>query len=360
MNEVDYIIVGCGLAGIALCEILSEHDKTFVVFDNGSQQSSSVAAGMYNPVILKRFTPVWRAEEQLKLVPSFYKKLEEKLHKTLDYRFPLKRRFTSIEEQNQWFTAADKPRLAPFMDLELTDNDNPNVDAPHGFGTVLHTGRVFTEALVSTYQNYLREKGLLMNDSFEYEQLKVQLDGLSYQSYKAQHIVFAEGYGIKHNPFFNYLPLSGNKGEVLTVKIKGLRLKEPIKSGVFVIPLGDELYRVGATYNNHDKQKDPTEQGKAELLDKLNSFIRLPVEVIDHRAGIRPTVKDRRPLVGQHPKHKQLYVLNGFGSRGVMIAPYATKQLFNSIESNEPLEDELDIKRFENLVQEDFLSNLGS
>ena len=348
MNQVDYIIVGCGLAGIALCEILSEHDKTFVVFDNGSQQSSSVAAGMYNPVILKRFTPVWRAEEQLKLVPSFYKTLEKKLLKTLDYQFPLKRRFTSIEEQNQWFTAADKPRLSPFMDLNLTDNNNPGIDAPHGFGTVLHAGRVHTEALVIAYKKYLRDKGLLICDSFEYDQLKVKSNGLVYQSFKAYNIVFAEGYGLRQNPFFNHLPLIGNKGEVLTVEIKGLGLKAPIKSGVFVIPLGEDRYRVGATYNNFDKDKEPTLKGKEELLDKLKSFVTLPIKVINHRAGIRPTVKDRRPLVGQHPQHKQLYVLNGFGSRGVMIAPYAARLLFNKIESNEPLEDELDIKRFDN------------
>jgi len=85
-----------------------------------------------------------------------------------------------------------------------------------------------------------------------------------------------------------------------------------------------------------------------ELLNKLKSFITLPIEVIDHRAGIRPTVRDRRPLVGQHPRYNRLYVLNGFGSRGVMIAPYAAQQLFNKIESNQPLEDELDITRFDN------------
>ena len=41
--NADYIVVGCGLAGIAFCEQLKKNNKTFVVFDNYSQVSSAVA-----------------------------------------------------------------------------------------------------------------------------------------------------------------------------------------------------------------------------------------------------------------------------------------------------------------------------
>jgi len=61
MKHVDYIIVGCGLAGIAFCEQLNAANKTFIVFDNASQHSSTIAGGLYNPVVLKRFTPVWKS-----------------------------------------------------------------------------------------------------------------------------------------------------------------------------------------------------------------------------------------------------------------------------------------------------------
>lgn len=63
-------------------------------------------------------------------------------------------------------------------------------------------------------------------------------------------------------------------------------------------------------------------------------------------AGIRPTVVDRRPLVGGHPEHQNMYVLNGFGSRGVLIGPYASKQLFDYIENQTDLDPEMDIQRF--------------
>ena len=55
----------------------------------------------------------------------------------------------------------------------------------------------------------------------------------------------------------------------------------------------------------------------------------------------------RRPLVGNHAKYKQLSVLNGLGTRGVMIAPTVAKNLFHHIESGQELDNEIDIKRFE-------------
>ena len=84
--KVDYIIVGLGLAGLAFAEELITQNKSFVVYEDRSQNSSLVAGGMYNPVILKRFTPVWNAEEQLRIALGFYKKLEEKLNRDKDQK----------------------------------------------------------------------------------------------------------------------------------------------------------------------------------------------------------------------------------------------------------------------------------
>jgi len=89
--NVDYIIVGLGLAGLAFAEELSAANKTFIVFEDASQTSSLVAGGVYNPVILKRFTPVWNAKEQLKVALPFYQILEEKLNITIDEKFVIKK-----------------------------------------------------------------------------------------------------------------------------------------------------------------------------------------------------------------------------------------------------------------------------
>ncbi|NAS31465.1 FAD-dependent oxidoreductase [Flavobacteriaceae bacterium R38] len=345
---VDYIIVGLGLAGISFCEKLKEENKTFIVFDDNSQQSSGVAGGMYNPVILKRFTKVWRAKEQLDLAIPFYKKLEKRFDTQFDYKTPVYRRFTSVEEQNLWFETADKPLLEEFMHPKIHTNENKCIDTEFGYGEVLQAGRVTIDKLQQLYFQSLHESGNIETISFDYDFLKLEKDHVSYKDITSKYIVFAEGFGLKKNPFFSYLPLNGTKGELLTIKAPDLKLDFILKSSVFIIPLNDDLYRIGATYEWNDKTNQATEKAKKELVEKLRSFLKCDFEIVDQQAGIRPTVIDRRPLVGQYPKSDQVYVLNGMGSRGVMIAPYISEQLFNHLENKEELDSEIDIKRFEN------------
>lgn len=344
--KVNYIIVGCGLAGIAFCEQLRAHKKSFIVFDNQSQQSSYVAAGMYNPVILKRFSEVWKSRDQLKLANPFYKTLEHLLQVKLDYKLKIYRRFASVEEQNTWFTATDNPNLEPFLSSKLITNTNKFIDAPFSFGEVLEGGRIDTIQLITSYKKYLKSNDQLRNVPFFYEQLEVSGESVNYQDIIADKMVFCEGFGLKQNPFFNYLPLNGTKGELITIKAPDLKIDYALKSSVFVIPEGDDLYSVGATYNWVDKTNMPTSNGKEELIQKLKQFLKCDFEVVNHVAGIRPTVKDRRPLVGNHPSHKNLYLINGLGTRGVMIAPYVAKALFNTIENGMALSSEIAINRF--------------
>jgi hypothetical protein len=51
-------------------------------------------------------------------------------------------------------------------------------------------------------------------------------------------------------------------------------------------------------------------------------------------------------MVGVHHKYKQLSVLNGLGTRGVMIAPTVAENLFNHLEFGKKLDQDINIKRF--------------
>lgn len=344
--KVDYIVIGCGLAGINFCEKLSGSGRNFIVFDDKSQHSSVVAGGLYNPVVLKRFTSVWKSDEQLQLVQKVYKVLESKLGVELDFKLPVRRLFHSTEEQNNWFVASDKVELSKYLSTKLLKNDNPYISAPFDFGEVLSTGRIDTSKLITEYKRYLMNSELLREESFEYESLEIGEDIIQYKNISAKHIVFAEGFGLKKNPFFNYLPLKGTKGELLTIYAPELNIDYVLKSSAFLIPYGKNLYKVGATYEWTDKSNEPTEKGKEELLAKLKTIINCSFEVLDHTAGIRPTVVDRKPLVGTHSVYKNLHILNGLGTRGVMIAPYVARALFESIEKDKPLDHEINISRF--------------
>jgi glycine oxidase len=343
---IDYIIVGNGIAGSCFAEIALQNNKSILVYDNNSQPSSRVAGGMYNPLVLKRFSEVWKAKEQLLFCNIFYALIETKLAVKFDFKIPVYRKFTSIEEQNNWFLAADKPNLESFLSTQLIQNNNENIKAPFGYGKVQQTGYLDVKVFVEEYSKFLEGLGVLNKEAFDYDSVVFEDNCISYNGINAKQIIFAEGFGLHSNPYFNDLPLDGTKGELLLIKSPNLRLNEIINSSVFLIPIGNDLYKVGATYEWKDKTNLPTMEGKQELLDKLNEVITCEYEVLEHFAGVRPTVKDRRPLVGRHNIHNNLYVLNGLGTRGVMLGPFLANQLFQNIENNNPLDAEIDIHRF--------------
>ena len=344
--QVDYIIVGLGLAGLAFTKELEDHGKSFVVFEDESQNSSIVAGGMYNPVILKRFTPVWNAVPQLEIALPFYEELETKLKGKYHYSVDIYRVFKSIEEQNNWFVACDKPKLSNYMIPEIIHEKHEGIIADFGYGKLQKTGRIDTKKLLEDYRTYLSLNDKLRKEAFEYEALISCEDNVEYKDIEASKIIFCEGFGLQKNPFFNYLPMQEAKGELLIIHAPTLKVDFLIKAAVFVMPIGDDLFKVGATFNWKDKTIKPSKEGKLELIEKLESCITSPYTIIDHIAGIRPTTKDRRPLVGLHPEYKNLAILNGLGTRGVMIAPTVAKELFNSLERNTNIDSEISIARF--------------
>ena len=343
---IDYIIVGLGLAGIAFAEELKKHGKTFVVFEDQSQNSSLVAGGMYNPVILKRFTPVWNARAQLKVALPFYASLEKDFHKSYDQPIDIYRTFKSYEEQNNWFVACDHPLLEDYMQTEIVEIQTERIRAPFKSGRVTKTGRIKVRDLVSDYRDRLLSEGLLIEETFYHQLVITWDDHVEYKNLKFGKVVFCEGNGLKKNPFFNKLPLKVAKGELITIHAPELKMDYIIKSAIFIMPLGDDLYKVGATFNWSDKSNTPTAEGRLELETKLKSVLTCTYSVVDHEAGIRPTTGDRRPLLGVHKDNSRLAVFNGLGTRGVMIAPLMAKKLYRFLEEGIALDAEISISRF--------------
>lgn len=348
MNEevFDYFVVGLGLAGTCFAEVLMQNNKKFLVFDNPFEEpSSKVAAGIFNAIILKRFTMVNNAQSQLVLLKRFYPKIEQKLKVPFFYKLPTYRKLSSIEEQNNFIAASDRPLFQEFLSSEIIFREYKSVNSSYGYGQMNQTGYVNTRVLIDSYKDFLKSNNFLCEQKFNYAELVVTEDFVEYQGKRAKNIVFAEGFNMHFNPFFKDLPLDGAKGELLIIKAKDLNLDVILKAGKFILPMGDNYYKVGATYDWEDKTNIPTIQAREELLSELKQIITCDFEVVDHLAGVRPTVKDRKPLVGRHQAHFNVYLLNGLGTRGVMLAPYLSENLFNYIEFGQPLDEDIDINR---------------
>ncbi len=342
----DFIIVGGGLAGVTFAHTLERYGRSFCLISDRSQAASLVAAGAYNPVVLKRFTPIWMATEQIHCLHDFYGGVEAKLGTQLLHPMAVLRRFASVEEQNNWFAASDKPVLSEYLSGELVGRVSPYVPAPFGFGQVLHTGRMDVKRYLSLSLQRWGSEGVYHPYRFQYEALSVGKGSVSYKGVEARHIVFCEGCGVSANPFFKALPMAPCKGELLTFCAPELSVEAILKGDGVIYPEGGDCYKIGATYNRDDLSDTITEAGREELIERLEKLITCEYTITAHEAGIRPTVIDRRPLVGHHPVYDNVWILNGLGTRGVLGAPYLAEVLYGAVFEGKTVAREMDIGRF--------------
>ncbi|MDQ3192745.1 MAG: FAD-binding oxidoreductase [Bacteroidota bacterium] len=320
--QIDYLIVGQGIAGSLLAEELLKRNKKILVIDNNHKSSSSmVAAGLYNPVVFKRFAKSWMADELIPFAIETYTALEKKLNTRFHFSKNIIKVFASEDEFNLW----EKRRLEnDFMAPAVRYNEmlEKAIHAPFGSGEVNSSGNVNVSLFLTIFNKYLKQENLLLNEKLNHEDIKFEDDCIYWKNIKAEKIIFCEGHKAIDNSFFNWLPFKLTKGELLRAKIDELQSEKVINKGVFILPVEKNIYDVGATYNWNEFSEDPTPEGKSELIEKLEKLLKVPYEILNHNAGIRPTVSDRRPFIGAHPKYKRLLIFNGMGTKGVLIAPY--------------------------------------
>ncbi|MAQ75970.1 MAG: FAD-dependent oxidoreductase [Aquimarina sp.] len=345
--KVDYIIVGFGLSGLSIAEHLDNIGKTFMVYDSPLYSSSRVAGGVFNPVVLKRFTAPWNIEAFVDKAIPFYKNLAIKLgDENLVIDQPVLRRFNSIEEQNKWFEACDKPILKSFLSDVLWNYKENELNVPFKLGEVTNTGRIDLNNLLDSYILSLAQRNTYKKEKFQYDELERDSNSIKYKGVESSHLIFAEGHKVVENPYFNHLPVLGNKGEYIVIKSPKLKMNFIFKSSVFIIPLGNHMYKVGATFDRDDKSLNTTTKAQEEIKEKLSKVLNAEYEIMDQVAGIRPTVGDRKPIIGRHFEFSNLYVFNGMGSRGILTAPLSAQWLIDFIEFEKQINPLVDVARF--------------
>jgi len=345
--DVDYIIVGQGLAGSVLAySLMQKNQKVLVVDEEAKSSSSKVAAGLCNPVVFKRLTKSWMIDEVLPVAKAFYQNQEQLLNEQFYFDVPLYKLFVDEKEQQFWKQKSNEPHLFDWINDKIEfPFDTTLMNYPFGASKTLQSGFLKTASWLNQFKNYLIKQDAYLNQKFDYSDIKFKENEVDWKGYSAKKIIFCEGYQSVKNPYFDWLPFKLTKGEVLTVQFKNLELKHAINKGVFVLPY-DGNYKLGATYNWDELDEVSTDEGREQLLKRAARFINDEIEIIEHKAGVRPTVSDRRPLLGMHPKHNQLAVFNGLGTKGVMLAPYFANKMVNFITKNEELPKEVNINRF--------------
>lgn len=346
--KVDFIIVGQGLAGTLLANELLRQNKTFVVFDDPDQhKASEVAAGLINPVVFRRMTKSWLVDDAFPCMETTYRQLEDLLNVKL--YFP-GRMLRILREDNEvlWKEKTFANKLEPYLNPEPDRNfTNHHISNAFSFGCVNKSGRLEIQKLISSFSELLEHRNAVRKEKFDFGKLSFTTDSVIYNDLAAQKIIFCEGSSVSQNPFFKNLKFKHSKGEILELEIQELKLNEIVSSDIFVMPAGANRYKVGATYSWDNLDWQITDLAREELRKKLEDVISAKYEILNQKAGIRPTMHDRKPVTGVHPEFPQIAIFNGLGSKGALIGPYFAKQLAEfMIGKSEYLHPEADINRY--------------
>ncbi len=348
--NIDFLIIGQGLAGTVLSHTLKRLGKSFVIIDGGIEHSASkAAAGIFNPITGRQMKKTWMARELFNYLPSFYSDLEQLLGQKFIHYKPVLRMFDSQKQINDWYGQMEKPGIEDFLGSKKIKVPK-HIKAPLCLFETKKSGYLDVSRFIYAYRAYLKENNLIREGKFDYDKIQILKSGIKYGEINAEKVIFCEGAALRSNPYFNYLPLVPNKGEILSVEIKNLSSDYIYNKNGFLLPRENQEFWVGATYHRNNLELKLTDEGKSDLLDKIKAITSEKFNFKYSLVGIRPTVKDRKPLIGLNPKNEQIGIFNGLGSKGVSLAPFWANAFAEHLIFNKELSPEVNISRYNSLI----------
>jgi glycine/D-amino acid oxidase-like deaminating enzyme len=223
-------------------------------------------------------------------------------------------------------------------------SQDPALKDPFGGVLLKNAGWLNIPALLEGMVGYFGEQ--LLQEEFVEEELVQEGKRWRYRQFSVGGLIYCNGLGALRSRFFSFLPFAPVKGEILEVQ-QDFYPPFIVNRGVFRVPLENGNFRVGSTYTWHDLDIGPTAGAQKELIEKLTEVVRVEVKAVpQHKVGIRPATKDRKPFLGKHPSEQNVYVFNGFGAKGVSLVPYFSNRMLDFILQATPLPQEVDISRY--------------
>lgn len=339
------LIVGQGVAGTMLAWALRRRRaRVYVAEADLAGSSSPVAAGIINPITGKRFVKSWRFDEFFPAAQNAYQALERELGIDVWSGQSIVRLLANAEEENDWSARCALPDYHDFLSgLSDAGAWSPLVKPGWSFGLIRNAARVNFPRLLTAFREKIRSEGFFISEQVEYEDIERLEAGYD-------HIVFCEGFRGSGNPWFPELAWQLAKGEALMIRFSNgydtRHIVQMLKRTVTLVPVGEHIFWAGGSYQWHYPDLEPSE-GECDYITKhLKEMLDAPFEIIRQVAGVRPTVKDRRPFLGQSTVNPKVFIYNGLGTKGALLAPYWAEHLAEHLLSEKPLDEDVDIRRF--------------
>jgi len=335
------LLIGQGIAGTLLAWSLRKRGGLVHLMDGNLAGSSSIAAaGIINPVTGKRFVKSWRFDEFYPVAKATYQQLELELGIPIWEERPTLRLLGTPEEANDWAIRCAQPEYEDHLgESEHAGAWEPFLKPGFRFGVIRKSARANLPLLVATYREMARQEGMFFEKNLGYDKIEAQ-----FKNY--DRIVFCEGWRASTNPFFPDALFRVSKGEALIIRFlsgSGSKRSNPpdsaakramtgtiqdmLKKTMLLVPLGNDTFWVGSTYRWQFKDTLPEAEGRDYILGYLNEMFDAPFEIVGHVAGIRPTMVDRRPIVEESKIRSNVFIFNGLGTKGALLAPFFAAQL---------------------------------
>lgn len=338
--EVNYAIIGAGISGCAISYFL--RDENIILIDKlGICEGASASAGAFlSPIVGKTNKIKLLVDKALPFALSFYKELElDSFIQNGLLKLP------RDEKDEEKFSEYEK-----FINCDYYIKDG---------------GFFFPDgAIISPKKLCLK---LTENINFLQKEVKSIefIDGYwKIDNIKAKNLILTTGFeDIIDLEYIKIRPVWGQKIDIKTsTKIpfnihKNLSISTTKENG---------LVSIGATHERFKIEGEPSRKTSLKLIEEAKEMYNFSdEEIVNEFSGVRSGSVDFMPIVGEvinaseslkeYPqikhgrkiqdekliKYKNLYILNGVGGRGFVLAPLLAKRLSELLIEKKEIDEEL-------------------
>ncbi|MFB6457538.1 NAD(P)/FAD-dependent oxidoreductase [Chitinophaga sp. Hz27] len=348
MKQVDYIIIGQGIAGTMLSWFLKQRGNKVLVIDDAKFNSASrVAAGIINPVSGRRFEPAWLYDEIFPFAKSTYAELSALLNINILTERRLWNVFPSLQLKEAFDAKVSKGLTDKYTAVPQALQYEEFLQQPFGVA-IIFGATVNLKSFLPAYRKMLAAENALLDDTFDINKLIINESDVTYCGISAKKIIFCDGMATASNKYFEKIKFLPNKGEVLLVRIPGLETSDIIKKSITLVPQEDGTFWAGSSFVWDYADEQPTWVQRDHLEEKLRQLLKVPYDVTGHLAAVRPSGNDRRPIIGFNPEYPALGIFNGLGTKGCSLAPFMAAHFSDVLAGTTSLMPEVDVNRYFN------------
>lgn len=358
-NEVyEHIVVGAGISGCSVAYELSKYSDSVLLIDkleNVASGASGAAGAFLSPLLGK---------------PNPFKDL---ITKSLNYSTRLYKKYFPNVISNCGTTRIPKN----YTDREKFISYEPYMDFPYevdGEGYYFQVGSVvnsFGVCKMMTSVDMFASK-YKITTKFNYKVNKIERKDdlwLIDDKYKTKNLILTTGYDLDllAESYIKIKPVWGQRIDIeSSTKLDHNYHKACSVSKSFPIKDGNYKISIGATHHRNIEDAKDIEADNKTLLKRASEIVELKdIKITKQYFGARASSMDYFPVVGEiinskktleefpymtngthvnskrFTRYENLYMINGVGGRGFVLAPYLAKQLAEKIINNKDIDEEI-------------------